>query len=206
MQSVKTRRLVTLAPCDIAHGDAAAADDIDLAVIGREADAVGRLARLERHHHVHPAAGIDAIDIHRQLLMHAAGLLDADAGIADARIAQAAAIHRPVAVIGMAFGQVAAELRIGEPDAAILVRRQVVGRIERLAVDSCRPARSSSHRASQRTTRRKKSWVESWRPWIVEAVAVGGEGGPAEDRDLAGLPDIAIERVVLDVAEDGVLA
>ena len=34
---------------------------------------------------------------------------DADAGIADARIAQAAGIDRAVAVIGMAFRQVAAE-------------------------------------------------------------------------------------------------
>jgi len=68
------------------------------------------------------------------LLVHAASLLDADAGIADRGIAEAAAIHRPVAVIGMALGQIAAELRVGEPDAAVLVGAQIVGRVERLAV------------------------------------------------------------------------
>src|SRR5476649_2271478 len=47
-----------LGALDIAHRDAAAADDIDLGVVWREADAVGRLACLERHGDVDPAAGI----------------------------------------------------------------------------------------------------------------------------------------------------
>ena len=151
------------------------------------------------------AAGVHAIDVHRQRLVHAAGLADADAGIADIGIAHAAAIHRPVAVVGMAFRQIAAELRIGEPDAAVLVRRQVVGRIERLAVvivgeDGHRAIGFPAHHAAEEILGGKLAALE------IEAVAVGGEGRPAEDGDLAGLPDIAIERVVLDVAEDGVLA
>ena len=104
----------------------------------------------------------------------------------------------------MAFRQVAAKLRIGEPDAAILVRRQVVGRVERLAVELS--ARWSSNRPLPSAPRGGNN--PGWKAAAleVETVAVGGEGRPAHHRDLAGLPQIAVERVVLDVAEHGVEA
>ena len=120
-------------------------------------------------------------------------------------IAHAAGIHRPVAFVGMAFGQDCAIKGIGEPDAAIGMGRQIVGRVERLALEIVgqhrhRAIHFPAHHAAEEILAGELAAL------IIETVAVGVEGRLAESADFAVVPEIAIDRVILDVAEDRVLA
>ena len=183
--------------------NAATADDVELGVIGREAQAVRPQPLFERQHQIDTARGIDPVDVGGQHLLHRTD--QPDAGMADARIAQAARIGGTVSIIRMAFGQVGAEQRIGEPDAAIPMRRDIVGRVQRLAVerigdDGHRAVQLPAHHAAEIILRRKLTALE------VKRIAVGGEGGLAHHRHLAVVPQIAIERVFLHVAEDQIEA
>ena len=105
----------------------------------------------------------------------------------------------------MAFRELCAVIGIGEPDRAVLVGREVVGRVQRLAVvivgqHGHRAVMLPAHHAAQKMLGGNLPALE------IEGVAVGIEGLAAERRDLAGFPDIAILDVGRDVAEHDILA
>src|SRR6185369_2353594 len=96
--------------------------DIELLVVGREAEAVGIGHLLLGHHEVDAAGGIDAIAIGRQftLARHEAGRL------ADPRIELAAGIARTTRDIRLTFIELATVGRVSEPVAAVGMGDNVV--------------------------------------------------------------------------------
>src|SRR3954470_1687641 len=110
-------------------GSLAGADHIQFLVIGREAEPVGIGHLVLGHHEVDAAGWIDAIAVGRQFAFarHKTGRL------ADPRIEFSARIGGASGTVRLAFIELAAIGRVGEPVAAIGVGDDIVGRVELLA-------------------------------------------------------------------------
>ena len=107
-----------------------AADDIYTLVIGRERDAVGERQLVGTYDHIHLTAGVSAIDIHRKLTLQISDFHR----LAEMRLEATCIVGRPSCGIRRALIERIAVRRIGEPDASIGMRSEIVGRIEPLAV------------------------------------------------------------------------
>ena len=114
-------------------------------------------------------------------------------------------LNGPGAGVGMALGQLRAVIGIGEPDRAVLVGRNVVGRVQRLAViivgdDGDGAVMLEADDAAQAMLGADLAAL------IIKRVAVGIVAGAAEGADGAGFPDIAILLVAGNVAPHHILA
>jgi len=132
------------------------------------------------------------------------GTDDAGAAIADIGIGQALGIEDGDAGVGMTFRQLRAVIRIGEPDRAVLVGRDVVGRVQRLTVVI---VGDHGHGAVMLPTDHPAQEMlgGDLAALEVERVAVGIERLAAEFGDLAGFPNVAILDVLGDIAEHDIL-
>src|SRR5262249_32171387 len=158
----------------------AGADDVELLVVGREADPVGIGHLLLGDHEIDLAGGIDAIAVGRQLaLAHAhAGLL------AQLGIELAGGVARSAGGVRRAFIELAAIGRIGEPVAAVGMGRDIVGRVELLALVGIgqhgdRAIELVAHDAARQVLAGELAPLE------VEAVAVAGVGRLANGARMA---------------------
>jgi hypothetical protein len=84
------------------------------------------------YHDIERAARVPAVDIGRQFALPPSD--GARVFGADARIEDPLRVARSARLVGMALGQRTAVGRVGEPDAAVGMRHEIVGRVERLAV------------------------------------------------------------------------
>src|SRR5262249_34666011 len=119
---------------------AAGADDVELLVVGREAEPVRIRDLALADYEIDAAARVDAIDVIRKLALERADLRR----LAEALLEDPAGIGEPSGRIDGALVELAAVRRIGEPIAAVRMRDDVVRRVEVLAVVLVRDDR---HRA-----------------------------------------------------------
>ena len=111
----------------------------------------------------------------------------------------------PARHIGMAFAEGRAGARIGEPDAAIGVGRNIIGGIQVLALE---PVGYHGHGAVQLPAYHAAEIMLAGKLTAleIEAIAVAVVGRLAERHDLAGLPDVAILGIALHIAEQKIYA
>ena len=150
--------------------------DVELLVIGREAQAVGLVHLVDHHLHLAGLA-IDAVQRLFQLHLRARAFVSGQDAIA----------------------------RVGEPDGAIRMHHDIVRRVERLAVPLIgqhrnRAVRLVAHHAPVQMLAGKLA------PLVVERVAIAVGAGIAVGADVAVLFEPAHLRVVGDVAPHQIAA
>src|SRR6185312_8838760 len=158
----------------------AGADDVELFVVLRKAQAIGIGHLVFRNHEVDATAGIDAVAVGGQFTL----------GLADLGRLPQAILEPPLRVarasggVRRAFVELAAIGRIGEPIAAIGMRHDIVGRIETLAIEAIGQNR---HRAVELIAHDPAREVLAGElpPLEIEGVAVAVVGRRAHDRHAA---------------------
>jgi hypothetical protein len=111
----------------------ARADHVERLVVGREAQPV-RVGKLRfRDCDLQFAARIPAIDRGRQFALAAAD--DPGIGRADQRLQHAERVGRAPGLVGMALIEPVAIGRVGEPNAAVHMRHDIVRRVERFSLE-----------------------------------------------------------------------
>ena len=123
----------------------------------------------------------------------------------DAWIEQPPWIGRSACLVRMPFRQPVAKRWIGEPDAAVGMRRQIVRRVQRLAVERIRDHRHRAvvlpaHHAAIEVLGGQLPALE------IERIAVAVVRRLAERRHPPVVPKQSILRVAYDVAENQILA
>jgi len=113
---------------EIKGEDFPGADQIQDLVVGREADSVRRRGQVIGHRDVESATGVPAVSRRGQLAPNAAD--ESGATNAYGRIVYPVGVLRTASDIRMAFAQTGAVRWIGEPDTAVGMRREIIGRIE----------------------------------------------------------------------------
>jgi hypothetical protein len=139
--------------------------------------------------------GSAAVDVGRQL----ASARDEPAGLAEPRVDPARRIARAPRRVGLAFIELAAIGRVGEPDAAVGVRDSIVRRIEALAVEGVGDHRDRAvvliaDDASRQMLAGDLPALE------IKSVAVAVVGRGAENADLSVVVEPAQLAIVRDVA------
>ena len=109
----------------------AGAGDVELLVVGREAEPVGVRHLLLGDHEIERPLGIDAVAVGRQLALH----VPMPGGWPSVGLSLPAALLGPPGRVGRALVELAAIGRVGEPVAAVGMRHGVVGRVQPLALE-----------------------------------------------------------------------
>ena len=183
-------------------GTLAGADHVQGLVVGGKADAVRVLELVLGHHLIEPAARIPAIHRVRQLPLRAP--------IAPAFSAPIPGLSRPCGLVsppassGCPSDRAVAIGRVGEPDAAVGMRYQIVRRIQRLAIEGVGDHRHGAvvfpaDHPAEEILGGKLSALK------VERVAVAVVRRFAELGHAAIVPQEPILRVALHIAEHEVL-
>src|SRR6202043_3336934 len=124
---------------------------------------------------------------------------------ADARIEDPLRVSRTAGVVRVAFGERAPIGRIGEPDAAVRMRHDIVRGVQRLAVigigdhGHCAVMLPANDAAVEMLARELA-------PQKIEGIAVAVVGGTGEYRHPTVIPDVAVLYIPGDIAEDDVMA